>query len=191
MIVARQLRTKSRAEYLLYMWQVEDIIRNYHCDIDRINAEYLSRFNIAEEDMQAMYKWYAELCDMMRSEGKTAHGHLQINETTLTSLEDLHARLLASPDFPAYRARYEQVLPYIVELRAKSGKKAEELDTCELRPLFEMLYVIIFIKLAHGMQAGVGTNVSEETGRAVRQVTNFLSMLSELWLKDHNAELDV
>ena len=176
MIVARQLRTNSRAEYLLYMWQVEDIIRNYHCDIDRINAEYLSCFNIAEEDMQAMYKWYAELCDMMRSEGKTAHGHLQINETTLAGLEDLHARLLASPGFPAYRARYEQVLPYIVELRAKSGEQRDSADTAELRPLFDFLYGIMTLRLQK-------RPISDETARAARDVADFLALLSELWKK--------
>ena len=54
MLIANRLRENNRAEYLLYMWQVEDIIR-------------------------ANDQWYALLCEMMRSEGKTQSGHLQIN----------------------------------------------------------------------------------------------------------------
>ena len=34
MIIAEQLRNSNRAEYLLYMWQVEDLIRAYDCDIE-------------------------------------------------------------------------------------------------------------------------------------------------------------
>ena len=33
MFVAQELRKKSIAEYLLYMWQIEDIIRAYGCSL--------------------------------------------------------------------------------------------------------------------------------------------------------------
>ena len=46
MIIAEKLRNSNRAEYLLYMWQVEDLIRAYNCDMERINKEYLSRFQL-------------------------------------------------------------------------------------------------------------------------------------------------
>ena len=50
MIIAQQLRTENRAEYLLYMWQVEDIVRLYDADADRICREYLSRFKVDENE---------------------------------------------------------------------------------------------------------------------------------------------
>ena len=49
MIIAEQLRNSNRAEYLLYMWQVEDLIRAYDCNIERIEKEYLSRFQLDDE----------------------------------------------------------------------------------------------------------------------------------------------
>lgn len=70
MIVADKLKKTNRAEYLLYMWQVEDIIRAYHCDSDRIAQEYISQFNLPSETRKATEEWYANLCEMMRSEGK-------------------------------------------------------------------------------------------------------------------------
>ena len=39
MFVAKELRKKSIAEYLLYMWQIEDIIRVYGCSLTRIRKE--------------------------------------------------------------------------------------------------------------------------------------------------------
>lgn len=37
MIIARQKRKENIAEYLLYMWQVEDLIRANKFDMDSIN----------------------------------------------------------------------------------------------------------------------------------------------------------
>ena len=37
MKIAQALKEKNIAEYLLYMWQVEDLIRANGCDIDRLN----------------------------------------------------------------------------------------------------------------------------------------------------------
>ncbi|MGN0061795.1 MAG: DUF4924 family protein, partial [Alloprevotella sp.] len=165
MIIAQKLRHDNRAEYLLYMWQVEEILRLFHCDIDRLSAAHLSRFHVAPAEAEAIRQWYAQLCSMMRSEGKMERGHLQINETTLTGLEDLHHRLLASPDFPTYRARYERVLPYIVELRAKSGQQSQSVPVGELRPLFGFLYGIMMLRLQK-------RDISDETERAAHDVAD-------------------
>ena len=41
MFVAQELKKKSIAEYLLYMWQVEDIIRAYGCSLPVIKKQYI------------------------------------------------------------------------------------------------------------------------------------------------------
>lgn len=182
MIIAQKLRHDNRAEYLLYMWQVEEILRLFHCDIDRLSAAHLSRFHVAPAEAEAMRQWYAQLCSMMRSEGKMERGHLQINETTLTGLEDLHHRLLASPDFPTYRARYERVLPYIVELRAKSGQQSQSVPVGELRPLFDFLYGIMMLRLQKKA-------ISPETEKAIKEITTLVGLLSDYYIKDNTEGL--
>ena len=186
MIIAQRLRTENRAEYLLYMWQVEDIVRLYGADTDRICQEYLSRFNVEANEAAAMRQWYADICTMMHSEGKMESGHLQVNETVLDGLSDLHRRLLAAPQFHAYRAHYEQVLPYIVELRAKqAAKHTEQTDrNSELRPLFELLYGVMMLRMQQ-------KHISDETARAARETADFLAILSQLWIKDRKAELEI
>ena len=44
MIVAQKLRKQNISAYIIYMFQVEDIIRAYGLDVDRICDEYLPRF---------------------------------------------------------------------------------------------------------------------------------------------------
>jgi hypothetical protein len=49
MFVAKELRKKSIAEYLLYMWQIEDIIRAYGCSLPVIKKNYIERFDFTPE----------------------------------------------------------------------------------------------------------------------------------------------
>ncbi len=93
MIIADKLKVTNRAEYLLYMWQVEDLIRAYDCDAERIAKEYVTRFQLDEDKRQATEKWYADLCEMMRSEGKMKSGHLQICCNILQELTELNQQV--------------------------------------------------------------------------------------------------
>ena len=58
MIIASKKRKENMAEYILYMWQVEDMIRANDCDIDRISANIISRFNLDEAQRREMTQWY-------------------------------------------------------------------------------------------------------------------------------------
>ena len=46
MIIAQLKRKENIAEYLLYMWQIEDIIRANKLDIDLIEKNLISQYNI-------------------------------------------------------------------------------------------------------------------------------------------------
>ena len=61
MLIAQKLKRSNRAEHLLYLWQVEDMMRAFQLDTDRINAEYLSRFDLSPEERAETEKWYANL----------------------------------------------------------------------------------------------------------------------------------
>jgi hypothetical protein len=52
MYIAQELRKKNIAEYLLYMWQVEDTIRAFGCSMARIRREYIDRFDYTEEQKE-------------------------------------------------------------------------------------------------------------------------------------------
>ena len=48
MIIAKEKRKTNLAEYVLYMWQVEDLIRSFCFDIEKIGTEYIARFQVDE-----------------------------------------------------------------------------------------------------------------------------------------------
>ena len=94
MFISKQLKENNIAEYLIYMWQVEDLLRANGCDIDRIRQNIILRY--PEEERPALEEWYGNLADMMRAEGVTEKGHLQINRNVILNLTELHGELLAS-----------------------------------------------------------------------------------------------
>ena len=178
MFISQQLKQKSIAEYLIYMWQVEDLIRAYGWDLERIREQLVSRF--PEEQQGELSQWYEDLIEMMRREEVMTQGHLQINKNVITWLTDLHLQLLASSKFPYYSAAYYKALPFIVELRAKGANKEEpELETC-----FEALYGILLLKLQK-------KEVGEETRKAQEAITTLLSMLSNYYMEDKKGELEL
>ena len=172
MFVAQELRKKNIAEYLLYMWQIEDTIRAFGCSLSRIRREYIDRFDYTDEQKEDEADWFGNLITMMNSEGCREQGHLQINKVTLQQLEELHAQLLASPKFPFYNAEYYKVLPFIVELRSKGSKEVGEIETC-----LNALYGVMMLRLQQ-------KEVSASTEAAVKEITTFLGMLSDYYKKD-------
>lgn len=173
MFIARKLKDENIAEYLLYMWQVEDIIRAAGLDLDRLSVQYLDRFGVSGKDKDELQEWYGNLIEMMRSENVRESGHLQINKNIILTLTELHLQLLTSPKFPFYSAAYYKALPYIVELRNKGGKK----DVSEIENCFDALYGVMLLKLQN-------KPVSEETTKALADITKLLGMLSEYYKQD-------
>ena len=127
MFVAKELRKKSIAEYLLYMWQIEDTIRAYGCSLTRIRKEYIDQFQYTDEQKGEEEDWFGDLVRMMNQEGCRDGGHLQINKVVMQDLTELHAELLQSSKFPFYSAEYYRVLPFIVELRGKAKRTADKM----------------------------------------------------------------
>ncbi len=167
MIIASQKRKENIAEYLLYMWQIEDIIRANDLDIEKIKANVIDHFPLDEPQRHEMVEWYESLIDMMRREDVTTKGHLQLNKNVIIQLVDLHEALLSDSRFPEYTAEFYKTLPYIVELRAKSGEeKSGEIETC-----FNALYGMLMLRLQ-------GKDISQDTQRAIDQITSFMRMLA-------------
>ncbi len=163
MTTASIKKRENIAEYLLYMWQIEDHIRAYRLDIDSIQTGIIDR--------------YTSLSDAERSEMR---GWYELNRNVLGELQELHGRLLKNPKFAPYAAEYYNTLPFIVEIRAKAGEnRKNELESC-----FDALYGILMLRLQ-------GKEISEETTLAAKQISRFLGMLAGYYKKDYNNELDL
>ena len=162
MYISQQLKKKNIAEYLLYMWQVEDMLRASNFDMEVVKKNIIDPYpSLTDEQRRELTQWYQDL-------------------NIIVWLTDLHLRLLRSPKFPYYSAAYYKALPFIVELRAKGADKdVPELETC-----FDALYGVLMLRLQK-------KQVSEETLKAIKVIGDLLAMLSEYYAKDKAGELDL
>lgn len=179
MFIAQELRKKNIAEYLLYMWQVEDTIRAFGCSLSRIRKEYIDRFDYTDEQKEEETDWFGNLIRMMNQEGCRERGHLQINKVVLMQLEELHSNLTNSTKFPFYTSEYYKVLPFIVELRSRGANKEEnEIETC-----FNSLYGVMMLRLQK-------KDISPDTAHAVKEISTLVGMLSDYYKKDKEEPLE-
>lgn len=181
MITASEKKRENIAEYLLYMWQIEDLIRANNLDIEKIEENIIGKYtNLTDQQKREMHDWHESLIDMMRREGVEKSGHLQLNKNVIIDLNNLHRQLLGNPKFAQYSAEYYKTLPYIVEIRSKAGEnKKDELESC-----FDALYGILMLRLQ-------GKEISTETLGAATQISRFLALLSSYYKQDYNNELDL
>lgn len=180
MLIAQKLRKENIAEYLIYMWQIEDLLRANDLDIDKIKKNISSQFDQPEKTRQQITEWYESLIEMMRAENVQEKGHLALNNNTIIQLNDLHLALLKSGKHADYSALYYKALPYIVELRAKSDKtNIPEIETC-----FAALYGYMLMKMK-------GDTISQETQLAIKQISDLLAVLALKFAQEEKDELEL
>lgn len=180
MFIAKQKKKENIAEYIIYMWQIEDLIRANNLDIELIKENVINKFDIPQQDKKEMTEWYESLIDMMRYENVVEKGHLQINKNSIIDLTDTHLRLLQSPREAEYKAIYYKTLPFIVELRTKNEDKSiPELETC-----ISALYGYLLLKLQQ-------KEISGETQAAIAQISSLLRNLSVKYKQEKESEAEI
>ena len=180
MFISRELRKKNIAEYLLYMWQVEDLLRANGLSIEKVKTSLVEPYGLDDAASAELCLWYENIIEMMRQEGVKESGHLQINKNVIINLTDLHLRLLKSPKVPFYSAAYYKALPFIVEFRTKSeGREKNELENC-----FDALYMVWLMRLQK-------REINEETLKATAEIGKFISMLSLYFKEEEEGKLDL
>ena len=174
MLIARELRKTNIVEYLLYMWQVEDLIRAAHFDADALTAAAAPAGTDAAT-MAEIRKWYGELIDMMTQEQVRESGHLQINRNILILLSDIHTANMKDEERQDYRDVYYRALPVIVSYRAKS----DDLSRNEIESCMEFMYGIWMLRLQKRA-------ISEGTADAAGRISALLAHLAADYAKERN-----
>jgi hypothetical protein len=168
MLIAKQKKEENIAEYILYMWQIEDIIRAYSFNIDLIEQQIIDRFDQPDDIKKDMRIWYENLINMMLAENIKETGHLQINIKTVSDLNDLHLQLLQNHNEIQYNALFFKTLPFLVEFRNKLQAGSE---TNDVELALNALYGILLLRLQK-------KEISKETTVAIKQISTFLSVLA-------------
>jgi len=180
MLIAQSLRKSNIVEYLLYMWQLEDLIRAFQLDIDLVDKQLISQMKFADDQQhKQVYEWYESLIEMMRLENVIEKGHLQINKNIIVELDDFHVQVIASSKVPAYNAKYLHILPMINQLRMKSEAGLSDIELC-----FNFQYGFLLLKMK-------GQEISQQTQQTQVEIAKFMVLLSKNYHDHQNGLLEL
>ena len=175
MIIAQQKKRENIAEYILYMYQVEDMIRANKMDLESIEQTLISKFEVAYEVKREMREWYKTLIAMMHDEQKEESGHLNILETTAEQLSELHHQLLNQGVDNNYKETYNKAKPHVEALRMRSGHSKGS----DIQVSLNGLYGLLILKLKK-------TLITEETTAAFDTIKELVAELSSRYMEGIN-----
>ena len=115
-------KKENIAEYILYLWQIEDYLRAFPEQAD------------ATEELH-------DLNEMMHREGIMEGGHLQLAQNALNELEELHAQLL--DEDAIYRAATIRLQPSLNVLKSKTDRPTMS----DIEAGLILLYQIMLLRL--------------------------------------------
>jgi hypothetical protein len=163
MLVAQEKRKTNIAEYILYMWQVEDLLRVCSFNAEMIDLKLVSRFNPDEETSLAIAAWYNNLALMMEKEHITEKGHLQVIANLVNDLNEFHLKLIETQKDEEYLRLYRINRDTISEFILKSGGSIEnEVEAC-----LNSLYGMMLLKLKNAEISPLTQKTVEDFGRMI------------------------
>lgn len=181
MIIAREKLKTNIAEYILYMWQIEDIIRSMNFSIDKIKSGIIDRFDQPPSVRNEMLKWYTGLIHMMQEEQIYEKGHLVFLTHKVNELNDFHKLILLSPRQKEYQALYKKAKPAIGSLIEKGDHRGDinEVDVC-----LTGLYGLLMLKLQK-------KEITAATLESMQAISALMAMLSAFYMQYDKGELDL
>ena len=140
-------KKENIAEYILYLWQMEDYLRAFPQNAD------------ATPELH-------ELNEMMHREGIMNGGHLALANNALNELEELHAQLL--DEDAMYRASIIRLQPSLNLLKTKTDRPTmSDLEAC-----FTLLYQIMLLHLQKRPVSPETASVQQQATKVLRFLSN-------------------
>lgn len=180
MIVAREKKQENIIEYILYMFQIEDLIRAYNLDPDQIEKNVVVKYQQEADVLSEIKEWYRNHIDMMIHEKKQDKGHLVYIENLISDLEDLHVYFLKKVSNEEYLKLYQLALPAIQDLKSKLGDQViQDIHAC-----LNGLYGYLLLKMQK-------KEISKLTKDAIDSISHMLAYLSEKQKMIDTGELEL
>ncbi len=173
MIVAHQKKDENIIEYILYMWQVEDLARAYNLDMKEIEKNVISQYKQPDDVMEQIKEWWENLVAMMKAEKTEKNGHLQVISNTVNDVNHLHLELLGKPGEAAYQLTYNSVATLLKEFDNKSGNSFKN----DVEAALTAIYSAFMLKLQ-------GKEITEGTDDAVKRFSKWLALLAKRYKEE-------
>jgi len=178
MLVAREIRKTNIAEYILYMWQIEDLLRACSLNPEKIELLLVRRFNADENTGREIAGWYNNLAVMMAKENVQEKGHLQVLVNLVNDLNEFHLKMLEVQTDQEYVRLYVENQVAIGEFCQRSGIVKNEVEAC-----LNALYVLMLLKIKQA-------EISEETRRPMEEFGRLIGHLSARYIQFENDDFE-
>jgi hypothetical protein len=167
MFISAEKKENNIAEYIIYMWQIESIIRALHFNLENIKHTIVAQANCTDEQKDQLTAWYEKLLSQMKDQRIEEKGHLIEIREVLDELELLHDMLLNMIKDEKYTALFNTAQPYIMELKQKTDKPNSDIQTC-----FTGLFGVMQMKMQKH-------DVSNETAEAINTFSAMIALLAQ------------
>jgi hypothetical protein len=167
MLIAREKRRSNIAEFIIYMYQIEDMMRAAGFDMKRIEMTIIRQYEQPPAVMDEIREWYASLIQAMKQEKIEIKGHLQFVKNLVVDMNNLHLRLLEKKEELEYRELYRKAKPNIDVLKGK----AIHPDVMEIEACLNGLYGYLLLKIRN-------RDISKETQEGIETLSHLLAHLS-------------
>jgi len=178
MLTAQQKRKENIAEYILYIYQVEDLIRAFQMNMSVIEKQLISQYNVDEKTRQEIVNWYKNLVIMMEKEGVREKGHLQFLTNQINELNEFHLKLMEVGIDKEYAGVFQSISGLITELNMKSNSVKSDLQIS-----LDSIYGFLLLKMQQ-------KEITAETTEAIKRLSSWLSYLSKLYIDFESGELE-
>lgn len=177
MLLAKQKRKENIVEYILYLFQIEDLIRAFQFDMDLIEENVVSNYRADKETLIQVSEWYENLLAMMIKEELRGKGHLQFLRNLINEMNELHLNLLSSPEQNNYLLIFQPIAGLLTELKLKNSTATNDIQLA-----LDAVYGYLLLKMQK-------KEVSPETTDAVQRIIAWLNSLSELFKSYETGDL--
>ncbi|MBE6210806.1 MAG: DUF4924 family protein [Rikenellaceae bacterium] len=180
MDIAQAKRKENIAEYILYLWQIEDLLRALQFSPEAIYSQLVARREVAEEQKQIFLLWYMDIVNLLREEGKEEKGHLNHTLHLIADMHNLHLQLLQLPVGDHYRATFSRLEPELPRLRQIVGGA----DMTDTELCFRALYAAMLYRIK-------GEGEKSAVKDTIEFVSPVVAELASLYRKVETGELDL
>lgn len=164
--IAERKKSQNIGEYLVYMYQMEDLIRSYQGNMEEIGQYVVSHYPVSEAEKERIKTWFAGLAASMKQQDLMQKGHLQELQDLVQQLLKLHYQLLKTD--ANYVATFHSAKAHLLE--AVEASQTEEVGN-EIQICLNGVYGLLLCRL-------LGKNVSDRQLEAADAFGNVLSHLN-------------
>jgi len=172
--VAENKKKQNIGEFIIYMYQMEDLIRSYDFNTNEIRQYVISHYPISEEEKTEVTLWFDFLINQMKTEGIQDRGHLSEVQEEVNVLAKIHWDLLKTDKeyFEIYHHAKPHILDYISS--AEGQDLGHEIQIC-----LNGVYGLLLCRLT-------GKKVSEELENSAKAFGSVLGYLSLVYKEREN-----